>query len=485
MSTGLQKRYGLLTAICMVVGIVIGSGVFFKAPTILQATGGSMPLGILAWIIGGLIMMVCALSFGSMATKYERVNGIVDYAEATIGPKYAYIVGWFMTTMYYPVMSSAVAWLSARFTLVFIKSMSPGMALTDGGVTTGSECMALTLVFLCAAYALNVLSPKIAGHYQVSTTIIKMIPLLLMAVIGIIYGLATGQLTENFTVKATVDMSNEVVHVNPLFSAVVSAAFAYDGWIVATSINAELKDSKRNLPIALAVGSVIVMLTYTLYYIGVSGGASNNQLLTEGTNIAFTNIFGNIFGNILNLFVAISCTGTLNGLMLGGVRGMYSITTRGYGPSPEVFCQVDNKTGIPGNSGVAALLLCAFWFIFFYGSNLAPVNWFGFLGCDASELVPVTLYIFYIPMLISFMRRGGEGFGVTRRYIIPSLALLGSGFMALSAIFAHGIKPYVTAAAEGKFSIPLLAFAVFFAVFMLVGLRFYKRPAPANADIGR
>ena len=52
----LQKRYGLLTAICMVVGIVIGSGVFFKAQTILQKTGGNMPLGILAWIIGGVIM---------------------------------------------------------------------------------------------------------------------------------------------------------------------------------------------------------------------------------------------------------------------------------------------------------------------------------------------------------------------------------------------------------------------------------------------
>ena len=90
MENELKKKYGLLTAICMVVGIVVGSGVFFKAQTILNATGGDMPLGIAAWIIGGAIMIFCILAFSVMAQKYEKVNGIVDYAEATVGGKYAY-----------------------------------------------------------------------------------------------------------------------------------------------------------------------------------------------------------------------------------------------------------------------------------------------------------------------------------------------------------------------------------------------------------
>ena len=84
MSNHLERKYGLFTAICMVVGIVIGSGVFFKAQTILTKTGGDMPLGILAWIIGGAIMLVCLLTFSFMGQKYERVNGLVDYAEATV-----------------------------------------------------------------------------------------------------------------------------------------------------------------------------------------------------------------------------------------------------------------------------------------------------------------------------------------------------------------------------------------------------------------
>ena len=125
----LQKRYGLLTAICMVVGIVIGSGVFFKAQTILHKTGGNMPLGILAWIIGGVIMLTCLLAFSVMAQKFEKVNGIVDYAEACVSSRYAYYIGWFLSIIYYPCLTSVLAWLSARYTLVFITSVAPNLSL--------------------------------------------------------------------------------------------------------------------------------------------------------------------------------------------------------------------------------------------------------------------------------------------------------------------------------------------------------------------
>ena len=115
MEKGLKKQYGLLMAICMVVGTVVGSGVFFKAQAILQKTNGDMPMGILAWVIGGTVMIFCVLAFCVMAQRYEKVNGLVDYAEATIGSKYAYMMGWFTTTIYTPAMTSVLAWVSARY----------------------------------------------------------------------------------------------------------------------------------------------------------------------------------------------------------------------------------------------------------------------------------------------------------------------------------------------------------------------------------
>ena len=87
MENKLTKKYGLFTAICMVVGIVVGSGIFFKAQDILDATGSNLKIGVLAWLIGGAIMLFCLLAFSSMAQKYEKVNGIVDYSEALVGSK--------------------------------------------------------------------------------------------------------------------------------------------------------------------------------------------------------------------------------------------------------------------------------------------------------------------------------------------------------------------------------------------------------------
>ena len=247
MDNTLHRKYGLFTTICMVVGIVIGSGVFFKAQTILEKTGGNMPMGILAWLIGGAIMLVCLLSFAFMGQKYERVNGLVDYAEATVSSRYGYYVGWFSATIYFPAMTSVLAWVSARYTLVFITEAFPGLPMTVSGPLSclvGPECMVLTLIYLCGSYFINTISPKLAGKFQTSTTVIKLIPLALMAAGGVIAGLISGILPSNFnSVTDESVISTGSTLKSPLFTAVCSTAFAYEGWIIATSINAEIKDS--------------------------------------------------------------------------------------------------------------------------------------------------------------------------------------------------------------------------------------------------
>ena len=435
----LQKRYGLLTAICMVVGIVIGSGVFFKAQTILQKTGGNMPLGILAWIIGGVIMLTCLLAFSVMAQKFEKVNGIVDYAEACVGSKYAYYVGWFLTIIYYPCLTSVLSWLSARYTLVFITSIAPDFPLLGLGAAAGAEtvlgpeCMSLAMFYMCCVYAVNALSPKLAGKLQVSATIIKLIPLFLMAVVGIIVGLANGTLANNFNTLADVGTTST----NPLFASVCATAFAYEGWIIATSINAELKDAKKNLPRALVIGAIIIIATYIFYYVGVAGGATNQELIDSGATVAFINVFGNVLGNILNLFIAISCIGTMNGLMLGCVRGLYSIAVRGRGPAPHVFSQIDKETNMPHNSAIVGLLLCGFWGLYFFLANLAG-TWSGPFVFDSSELPIITIYMLYLPIFVMWIKKATDE-SAMRRYVLPLLAICGSLFMIYASIMGHGI----------------------------------------------
>ena len=457
MTEKLERKYGLFTAICMVVGIVIGSGVFFKAQTILQKTGGDMPLGVLAWIIGGIIMLVCLLTFSFMGQKYERVNGLVDYAEATVGPRYGYMMGWFSATIYFPAMTSVLAWVTARYTLVFITSAFPNFPMTipadQGGCIIGPECMVLTLFIMCFSYGINALSPKLAGKLQTSTTVIKLIPLGLMMVAGLIVGLISGQMQENFANAAAVQSANAT---NPLFAAVCSTAFAYEGWIIATSINAEIKDSKKNLPKALILGGIIIAAVYIFYYIGVAGGASNQQLIEEGATVAFTNIFGGVLGNVLNLFIAISCFGTTNGLMLGCTRCMYALGVRGKGPSPDVYNEVSEKTNMPTNSAIFALMATAAWFLYFYLSNLAG-TWTGPFVFDSSELPIITIYMMYLPILIQWMRKEKDQ-SVLRRFVMPILALCGSVFMVIACILGHGMGCVWY----------LIVFAVIMAIGMLV-----------------
>lgn len=470
MENGLKKKYGLLTAICMVVGIVVGSGVFFKAQTILNATGGDMPLGIAAWIIGGAIMIFCILAFSVMAQKYEKVNGIVDYAEATVGGKYAYYTGWFLSTIYYPTLTSVLAWLSARYTLTFICSVNPEFCENP---VTGPECLALSCLFLVASYTLNTLSPKLAGKFQVSATFIKFIPLLLMAIVGTIYGFTHNIAGESVSILSS-NFATTKGDMSLLFGSVVATAFAYEGWIIATSINAELKNAKKNLPIALIAGGIIIVAIYVLYYIGVAGGADVSVLMKDGATVAFTTVFGNVFGNILNLFVAISCMGTLNGLMLGCTRGLYSVAVRGYGPSPKHFSEIDRQTNMPASSSVAGLLFCALWLTYFYGANLADHNWFGLFGFDSSELPIVTIYAFYLPIFIMFMKKAKDVSPV-KRILLPTLAIIGACFMVFAAFYAHGYSPYISAKADGKFSCPVLFYLIVFAVIMAVGAAFSKK----------
>jgi len=448
----LKKKYGLFTAIAMVIGIVIGSGVFFKAQNILVATEGNMWTGILAWIIGGVAMVICACTFAVIATKHEKTNGAIDYAEATCGKKYSYYLGWFMATIYYPAMTSVLAWVSARYFCELV-----------GFDIAGAECMTIAGTLLVGSFVLNSLAPKLSGKFQVSTTVIKLIPLLVMIVVGTIYGLATGITVENFTAAANAATGN-----SGLFKAIVATAFAYEGWIVATSINSEIKDSKKNLPRALLFGSIIIIAIYILYFVGVAGAASTADLANTGVTIAFNNIFGNVGGTILTVFVMVSCLGTLNGLTIGSTRAMYGIATRDCGPKPETFKNVDKYTDMPTNSCFVGLLCCSLWLLYFFGANLTN-NWFGVFGFDSSELPIITIYAFYIPIFINWIRKAKDETKF-RRFVLPIMAIVACVFMVFCAIMGHGVFPFQQAQAEGKFAFPVLFYLIVFAVIMLLGL---------------
>lgn len=443
MSNNLHKRYGFWTAVAMVIGIVIGSGVFFKAEKVLQSTNGDVMLGIFSWIVSGSIMIVCVYTFAMLAGKYEKVNGIVDYAEASLGNTYGYIVGWFMAVIYYPVLSAVLSWVSAKYIAALFGIMDP---------ETNNYVYLLAIVLMILVFILNLFAPILAGKLQVSTTFIKLVPLVLMAVIGIFKGLSSGQIIENFNV-----IKIEITNTSPFLAAIVATAFAYEGWIVATTINSEIKDSRKNLPRALLIGSIVIVAVYVLYFIGLTGTMDiSNFLVNDGDSIklAFSNVFGLVGGNLLLVLVVISCLGTLNGLILASIRGFYSLAARGMGPNPKFFSKINPKINLPVNSGILSLVFIIGWIVAWYGNFQ---GWWG-MFLDFSELPIVTMYALYIPIFI-WIIKAMKDLNFIQRFIVPSLAILASLFMIFATFISHG-------------AIAVIIYICIFSFMIFVGLMF-------------
>lgn len=440
----MEKRYTLPVAIAMVVGTVIGSGIFFKAEAVLKGTGGNLGIGILAFIIMGIVMIISACTFGIVAQSHEGVDGLVGFAKASCGKTYSYYVGWFMAVVYYPSLVGVLCWLPARYFGVLIGWEDP----------TSGPVMTLAIFFMVVTYLMNALAPKLAGKFQISTTIIKLIPLLLMAVVGTIVGLSNGQINYNFA--NVVDPS--VAPLAGLFGGIVSLSFAFEGWICATSIGSELKDSKRNLPKALLIGTVIVAVVYVVYYIGLSGAIDSATLMANaqsGAKSAFMNVFGQVGGIAIFAFVSISCWGTCNGLMMAVTRGMYDLAADGENEKLAMFRNIDPTTNMPTNSTVFGIFVSGLWLVYFYGANLTA-GWFGPFCFDSSELPIITLYALYIPIYFSLMKR--NDLSAFRGKVMPILATLCSLFMVYATIRAYHIK--------------VLFYLIIFVVILLIGAFF-------------
>ena len=123
-----NKQYGIWTGIAMVVGIVIGSGVFLKAGGVLQLSGGDLKISLLAWFVGGFIMLASGFCFAIFATKITKYNGVVDYVETATNKKIGYGLAWLITTFYYPIIASIVALFAGQY---FFKLIGVEIGLID------------------------------------------------------------------------------------------------------------------------------------------------------------------------------------------------------------------------------------------------------------------------------------------------------------------------------------------------------------------
>lgn len=456
--TEIKKQYGIWTGIAMVVGIVIGSGVFLKAGGVLKLAGGNLKLSILAWFIGGLIMITSSFCFAVFATKVTKYNGVVDYVEVASNEKIGYSLAWMITSFYYPIVASIVALFAGSY---FFKMIGLNIGLTDWQNFLFAFGI-ITLVVL-----MNYLSPIIASKFQISATVVKLIPILLIAIGGLFASLIVGN---DYGIINAFKNNAEGYELN-FGEAVKKTAFAYEGWVCATAINAELKDSKKNLPKALVGGTIAILVFYIVYYVSLSAILGNEANIIQDEKapiVAFQKMFGTIGGSIFTFFIMISCLGTVNGVTMGCCRGMYTMSCRGQGIAPEKFSKIGKNKNISFLSCIygygCILLMLLVWYLAMHNVWI-----FGHLG-SMDEIICAIIYAIYITMYIFIMKNFKE-LNVVKRFILPGLAIIGSLFFT---ICGTGLYQLITTGKTNSL-IDFLVFLVLFIILMLPSLFFYHK----------
>lgn len=401
-----KNQYSLFTAITMIVGIVIGSGIFFKSDNILHATGGSISLGVLVFCLAAVAIIFGSLTISELASRNSKAGGIISYAEDCYGKQMACSFGWFQTFLYLPTIIAVVSWVTGIYTCLLFNF--------EG---TLEIQMLIGLVMIILAFLTNTLSAKYGGYFQNASTVIKLIPLVLIAIVGLIFG-DTSSIT--FTEITSMSSAGWLVAIAPI-------AFSFDGWVVATSISNEIKDSKRNLPKALIIAPIFILIIYLLYFVGISIYIGPETVMSLGDAHVYqaaNNLLGEWGAKIILIFVIISIMGTINGLVLGLIRLPYSLAIRDMFPRSQAISKINDKYSMPVNSAIVAFIITMVWFLVHYivtKFNLAP-------NSDISEISITFSYILYILLYfkVFMLGRKGEIKGVWRTIINPILATIGS-----------------------------------------------------------
>lgn len=417
MTTKLKGQYGFPVAVSMVVGIVIGIGIFFKTSQILLATEYSTSAAITAWILGGIISILSGLTVAEVGAAIPETGGMFAWIRKIYGDKLAFLVGWAQTTIYNPALIALISYYFAHFTMQLLgvaDNLILHIALSFG---------AMIFVFL-----LNIYTKNVGGNLQTIVTIAKIIPLALIILFGFLHT-SSAELSETTSVS-TSDKSFFLL----VGTALLPIMFALDGWIYVGTIAGDLKKPKRDLPKAIILGIAFIATIYILLNLALFNVYSPEILVEKGIFGAANEIFGNIGSKFIYAGIVISAFGGLNGFTLVSTRVPYSLADENLFPKSDFFKQIEDKTGQPLRSSFLMMSLSLSYLIAMFATG----------EVDAFGDVPIALiWVFYTLVFVGLIILRKKQPQLIRPYkvplypIIPILAIIGGLFVGISALISQ------------------------------------------------
>lgn len=365
--SGLRRELGLFGAGSMVVGIVIGSGIFLGVNRV-AAGAGDPWLIVAAWVLGGALTLAGALTYAELGVLFPRAGGEYVFLREGLGSMLAFMSGWVAFTINLAGSSAALSIVFANQLFALVSGGCEPAVLLDAGFLriTTAQVFAAALILLLSI--LNYYGLKLGGNVQKALTLGKGALMVLLAGAALLYlGPATVPDEAAACAGSAATVSDGFSFAGFFGLAMVAVLFAYDGWTNVVRVGGEIRDPGRTLPRALFFGVLAVAALYILLsvgYLNVLGfeGFANSQR-TVASDTARV-LFGEAGQRFVAALILLSVLGSLNGITISGPRIYYAMAKDRL--FPRVFATV-NRHHVPGRAiwaqaaiGIAFLLFFDF-----------------------------------------------------------------------------------------------------------------------------
>ncbi|WP_375141986.1 APC family permease [Pedobacter sp.] len=438
-----KRELNLLDATLLVVGSMVGSGIFIVSADIARHTGSAGWL-ILVWIIGGFMTLTAALSYGELSGMYPKAGGQYVYLKEAYNPLTAFLYGWSLFAVIQTGTIAAVGVSFYKFLAYFIPEVSEDLVLFSVGdfKVSPAQVLAIGLIFILTY--INTKGVKGGKWIQLIFTLTKIASIAGLIIFGFIYFKSEAvsinwsdafQLQKILPDGSFLSYENLPALGGALASALVGAIMSYEAWNNVTFVAGEINNPKKNIGLSLLLGTVLVTLIYVLLNLMFTMVLPLTEIATtekDRVGIAASQaIFGADGTVIIALLIMVATFGCNNGLILAGARVYYSMAKDGLFFKKTAKL---NKHAVPE---------FALWLQFVVASILCLSGKYG----DLLDMITFIAVLFYVLTIFGIYILRIKKPDIERPYkaigypVLPAIYIvLGLSFCILLMIY----KPYFT-----------------------------------------
>lgn len=428
---GLIRGLGFSAAAAIVMGTMIGTGIFLK-PSEMANQAGVVGIVFLAWVVGGILSLFGGLCYAELGASIPEAGGEYSYLRRAFGPVWGFFFGWMHSVVARPASGAAIAAGLARFCAFLFPVLATPLYVIHGRVPLAGQPVdfAFTWMQLLAVIALivisyvNYLGVRAGGRLQVALTVMKVLSLIVIIVGGLLMLRGNGHATSTPTGPIW-PAHFGWKQIGGFFGALAAAVWAYDGWNDLNLVGSEVEDPGRTFPRVIVTGMLLVIVLFLLFnYVCFTAlPFASIQNSRDVASEVFASFAGKAAALWITVIMAISALGTLNSSILSGARVDYAMARDG------LFFRfagaVHPKYRSPGN---ALIFQCCM------ASVMALTGTFE----DLTSLVMFGSWIFYGVAVAAMIRMRITEPDMPRPFrtwgypVVPLLFILGAWALAVS-----------------------------------------------------